>query len=201
MLRNEASHRFHDHDFLARMAVFARAAGVSTEAVALFIHGGRAAELAGTIAARLSPLLNGRPDGELTALMQDAAAYQPPASLEEVRTALYRALARCRKTAQDDEPPSPFIPGEEDMMMILKRLVNLTTSLSYPPRIIARLLHAGRFPELVEVLSMDNRLRTSAWNVQELNALSAAAADFALPEKFVREPELLVERVERLAGR
>lgn len=190
---------FASRNFITKIAQLAHFAGVSREATAMFIHAGRSRELAATIRQRLSPLLQDRLEEEMDDLVAKAGHFMPPDSLPLIRTMVYRAAARFRAEPYADAPV--FIPGEEDAMDALSRLVRLTTALSYPPRIIARMVYAGRFATLVDALYTDNRLRASAFHVRELNDLAAIADDFVLPERFALDPELLVERVERIAGR
>lgn len=189
------------HSFLESMALLAHIAGVSPEATALHIHTGRSAELAAAICALLSPRLSSQMDAQMDAFVRKAALYQPPHSLESIRSAVYRALARHRAGMEAEDDPPVFIPGEAAAMDVIARLIRLTTALGYPPRIIARILHAGRFCDLMQVLCMDNRLRTSSQNVRELSSLASIAPAFVLPERFVSDPESLMQRVERIAGR
>ena len=80
----------------------------------------------------------------------------------------------------------------------LTRLVCVSLHRGYPPYIIANLLLAGRFAEMVECLMEDRLLHGSGY---ELDMLLEAAADFALPERFIREPERLLAHVRVIAGR
>lgn len=205
MMRIDVTACFHSDGlgsrFLEAMALLAHIAGVSPEATALHIHTGRSAELAAAICASLSPRLGGQMDAQMDAFVRKAALYQPPASLEQIRCTVYRALARHGGAAPRGEPAPVFIPGEAAAMEVLARLIRFTTALGYPPRVVARILHAGRFGDLVQALWLDNRLRTCAANVQELSELAAIAPVFVLPERFISDPESLLRRVERIAGR
>ncbi len=189
------------NDFLGRIALLSDAAGITAEAAARFIHAGRSVELVTSIASRLCPHRPAETNDELTSLLQAAKAYEAPASLDTLRAALYRAMHLCRNARQSDDPPLPFVPGETCALYYVEHLVLLTTRLGYPPVTIARLLYTGRYAALVEALSMDNRLRTCEHNIRELNALSAVAEDFILPERFLHDPDLLVSTVERISGR
>ncbi|MBQ2952812.1 MAG: hypothetical protein IJE07_04585 [Clostridia bacterium] len=199
MTDTDMSACFSGKDFLTRMALLARFAGVSPEAAALFIHAGRSAELACAIRVRLSPMLGSDMDAVMDDFVRAAWQYRAPESLGAIRRALYRASAR--PDAQNAACAPAFVPGEEGAMAVLTRLVRLTTALSYPPRTIARMLYAGRFALLVEALNTDNRLRASSFYARELEALTAVADSFTLPECFAQDPELLARRVERIAGR
>lgn len=198
MTRIHTSTRLEENAFITRIAPLAHLCGISPEATALFIHTGRSARLAGSIIASLSPAPDSALARELDAFLLRAQDFTPPESLECIRREVYHALARARRTP--DAEACVFIPGEADAMRALTRLVRLTTALHYPPRVIALLLHAGRFAPLVDALYTDNRLRTSAANVRELDALAAIAGDFVLPERYLQSPELLSAQVERLAG-
>lgn len=80
----------------------------------------------------------------------------------------------------------------------LTQLVCVSLHRGYPPYIITNLLLAGRFAEMVKCLMEDRLLMGCRC---ELETLLEEATEFALPERFVREPERLLAHVEVIAGR
>lgn len=83
----------------------------------------------------------------------------------------------------------------------LRELAVLGAALGYPPRILAQLVFSGSGAALAGVLVGEARRRGSGMSAGALSLLQERAEAFALPERFLRDPEALVRFMTRAAAR
>lgn len=187
-------------NFLSSMAILAPALGYSRSEIAEMLHSGRSVELARNVAEELGARLRDVPEEDLQHFIRSAESFTPPEGKELLQLLMRSARSR-RPAAGEDSVPLPHQPPLLEPMALFTRAVRLSAAMGYPPRIVARIVYAGRFSSLVKCLAQDARIRASRRFTEDLRVLLTGAESFALPERFIREPELLARRAEHIAGR